>query len=1122
MLGALASQWTSASRQTIATATANARAATSTAAQPTSSAVDESFIPPDSSDDANTSVRELEERNDSSMSMNAEGDSAAASDEYCVVFTEAKLGLTLQRYKGLQLAYIEAIKTPASPPASSIHEDAASGTSAEAVSYAAKAAVASAVEGLGLRATNLPVCHAPDVGDVILAVGGDYVTRCNYDTTVDMLRTAPRPLVITFRKPHFLEDNNAMNATSGARMGSPQANSRHRISTGSSNYIHGSSTAVPPSSLNAPVSLLPGPCEMDVEVLDRHSLDSLSLARGGGDGNTLVLKSTEAYLKNWLLKQQKTKSAAAAAAGEEIVVEGAGLATEDTASKATVREKKKRGRDQWPVLPRCGAVLIAIDGKSIQGFGFDQAVATLMATSSPSNTADSASDASSFGPKSNKMYENLHSQKKKLLLRFREVETWAPRDTLNVSFAGLQMLAIDDCGGFRDLPLLKVGCGSVSATADLGTGKPWRWLNLRPHVRGVRLLIASHGLSIEYFNRRIGHWEPLLEPCDLRLDLEAEYRPRERIEEDKGQPRPGSTPNEPTTQDNEEREDDGISGWFRGDVALRASTNGAVSVNVTEAALELLVGVAAEWETSKAATATAIDKASEKFGDNTSNSSGSKFEDASIARIASLAAPSRKPFVFHNATGHDLTFTLTRQHTQASSSYSSFDGDTSFSRRIETSRRTELSSNRLAKHAVSAGAAVPFSLDDRSADQLSTEGNLGSASSSSSSSYGSLTSHGESTHRSHDSSPPLVQVTFAENAFAAVTNLPVGRVGVRRASTVAIRNTPLMGSFATTKTTTSSSSSSNISSGSSGGGGVAAVPLPLLWEVVLLDGQHHLTLRSAVAVQNNTGSPLQAGIPNYAVGRDDPGYAWQRVLAPAEVVSLPLAVAHAAHLVLKPRADIDRGDGGASASGGALSSSSEDSAGKEVDDEFEWSDSVFSGATAAAPFTSSRRFKGSVVCRRRDTSGQRNGSNSIGSGLSLPYKLALTPSTALPPCPALLPSTIASLSEDQGNKSSRLHDEAIISLTSTSGAAATATTLVKDLAAATSNMPQGPWAMTLHVHPAAALRSLLPTPLEWSMRSDFSALAGSSGSAARVVQFLGNGTLKPATRTWLPQVIDCL
>ena len=1143
MLGALASQWTSASRQTIATATAKAKATTtSTVTQPPSTLADENSTPPDVDDDTNTTGQVPYE--------NAAAKAAAAVvDEYCVVFTEMKLGLTLQRYKGLQLALVEAIKTPPALPSNSLNDSSASAgqASTEVADHAARAAAASAVEGLSLREANLPVYNAPSIGDVIIAVGGDYVTRCNYETTIDMLRTAPRPLVITFRKPHFLEETNAANATpNGSRMGSPLANSRHHGGVGSGGNLKSSNkgssnTDGSPLSLSAPVSLLPGPGEMDVEVFDRQSLDGLSLARGGGDGNTLVLKSTEAYMTNWRMKQQNSKStplssreeaeAASATQGEvgATLDEAGSLANGST--RRTTRLKKTRGsRSHRPVLPRCGAVLVAIDGKSIQGFGFDQAVATLLATNaSPTSDANASNN-------SNNDNRNSQASKKKLMLRFREVETWAPRDTLSVSFAGLQFLAIDDCGGFRDLPLLKVGCGSVSATADLGTGRPWRWLNLRPHVRGLRLLVASHDLVIEYFNRRIGCWEPLLEPCDLRLDLEAEYRPQEGIDEGESHLMPsGTTSNERTTQGNKVADDDdGISGWFRGDVALRASTSGAVSVNVTEAALELLVNVAAEWETASAAAA--MDKTSEVCAENKGgNSTSSGNEDATTARIASLAAPSRKPFVFHNATGHDMTFTLAKQHTQASSSSSSsFDEGTTTASDTgggRGNRRTALS-NRLTSHSVAAGAALPFSLDDRGADPLSAEGFLvGSGNSS----YGGFTSHADSVHRSHDSSPPLVQVTFADNAFAAITNLPIGRVGVRRATTVAIRNTPLLGSFATTTNSTASSASSAGNNSSSGSGGAAAVPIPLLWEVVLLDGQHHLTLRSAIAVQNNTGSPLEASIPNYAVGREAPGYAWQFELAPAQVVSLPLTVAHAAHLVLKPKGSGRSDNGGASTSSGgsnnAPSSSSGDCATNENNDEFEWSDSVFSGATAAALLTSPSRVKGSVVCRRRNTSGQPSGSSGVGSGLSLPFKWALTPSNALPPCPALLPTTITSLNEVQedGSNSGGGDDVSTFddtqqddpTYTSTSVAGTTTTggaTSEQDLAAATSNMPQCPWAMTLHVHPTAALRSLLPTPLEWSMRSDFSAVAGSSGNAARVVQFLGNGTLKPASRTWLPQV----
>jgi hypothetical protein len=261
----------------------------------------------------------------------------------------------------------------------------------------------------------------------------------------------------------------------------------------------------------------------------------------------------------------------------------------------------------------------------------------------------------------------------------------------------------------------------------------------------------------------------------------------------------------------------------------------------------------------------------------------------------------------------------------------------------------------------------------------------------------------------------------------------------------------------------------------------------------LVDGQHHLTLRAAVAVQNNTGAPLETAIPNYAVGRDAPGFAWRRVLAPAEAVSLPLAVAHAAHLLLRPAPRNPPGSYAAGHNdGGAL---------------FEWSESVFTGSTGAASLTSGSRVKAAVVCRRKEALLRRTAAAAASPSPSLPSTLVLSTSTALPPCPALLPPPV----QDSSSSSSDAAATAAGVLESTAAAAA-------GLAAATASLLHCPWALTVHAHPAAALRSLLPTPLDWSLRADFAAAAGSGGSSARVVQFLGNGTLEPGTCTWLPQV----
>ena len=84
--------------------------------------------------------------------------------------------------------------------------------------------------------------------------------------------------------------------------------------------------------------------------------------------------------------------------------------------------------------------------------------------------------------------------------------------------------------------------------------------------------------------------------------------------------------------------------------------------------------------------------------------------------------------------------------------------------------------------------------------------------------------------------------------------------------------------------------------------------------MALVDGRHHLTLRSAVAVENNTGRPLEvwarpldlqrsvamdpsagdaagdaAGSPG-SPGATGAGLGWRLVLGPCESASLPLAV----------------------------------------------------------------------------------------------------------------------------------------------------------------------------------------------------------------------------------------
>ena len=97
----------------------------------------------------------------------------------------------------------------------------------------------------------------------------------------------------------------------------------------------------------------------------------------------------------------------------------------------------------------------------------------------------------------------------------------------------------------------------------------------------------------------------------------------------------------------------------------------------------------------------------------------------------------------------------------------------------------------------------------------------------------------EGASRSSEFEPSSAPSSFS---FTPIGNLPIGRMGVRQCSTTLV--TPPQ----------------QKQQGSSESGGAESAARPLLWEVALVNGQHHLTLRSAIAIENNMGVDIEAAV----------------------------------------------------------------------------------------------------------------------------------------------------------------------------------------------------------------------------------------------------------------------
>ena len=192
--------------------------------------------------------------------------------DYTITFQGQKLGLTLQRVPNSQLAFVE--KAP---------------------------------EG------------GPGIGDVIVAVGGDSVGRNRYETTVETIRTAPRPVTIAFRPS--LGTTTAAAIAHQQQQEQPrrrqQYQAQHSGNASTVKAARGEASGRPrPSRRPPPPPLAPRPGargrrggpigggggalpdatrgELDVRVLDSGTLDGLVLTRGG-DGQMLVVRSAAAF-----------------------------------------------------------------------------------------------------------------------------------------------------------------------------------------------------------------------------------------------------------------------------------------------------------------------------------------------------------------------------------------------------------------------------------------------------------------------------------------------------------------------------------------------------------------------------------------------------------------------------------------------------------------------------------------------------------------------------------------------------------------------------------------------------------------------------------------------------------
>lgn len=167
--------------------------------------------------------------------------------------------------------------------------------------------------------------------------------------------------------------------------------------------------------------------------------------------------------------------------------------------------------------PRPGAILVAINGRSVEGETFDRTVALLQdppvlrASPPPWSVSGgpggvglgSSGKGGSSGSLSSLIGEGytmpappglLGPSKSgrdgggRLTLRWREVSDWPSRDTLEFRWAGLEaalVAAPEDASQKPEAPLLRLAVGAMAVKADVGVALPWRWLGIKTSARFV-------------------------------------------------------------------------------------------------------------------------------------------------------------------------------------------------------------------------------------------------------------------------------------------------------------------------------------------------------------------------------------------------------------------------------------------------------------------------------------------------------------------------------------------------------------------------------------------------------------------------------------------------------------
>lgn len=249
-------------------------------------------------------------------------------------------------------------------------------------------------------------------------------------------------------------------------------------------------------------------------------------------------------------------------------------------------------------VPRNGAVIVALNGTSVEELGVEEAFRRLESLSfegAERNTYSSISDI-------------LQSQV--YWLSFMEVdsEVWGKVEEVDISTSGIAFSFIDDLNG-RDMPLFRAKLSTVKVHLERGMGVEARILDSSPpsllklgasaHCRDNedRIALSQQEITefqseaavtvsilamcaIDYFHPRIACWEPLMEPSQLYLLFEMQKGTKRR-------------PGQIAVELSDYLLHDQV---FRGGISNANMESQMLTVNVTDAAAQVFVKASSQWK----------------------------------------------------------------------------------------------------------------------------------------------------------------------------------------------------------------------------------------------------------------------------------------------------------------------------------------------------------------------------------------------------------------------------------------------------------------------------------------------------------------------------------------------